>query len=463
MRIRDKIITAACRTADGIEWTSLKLRQEGNESVGQGAESIVLPDDVTAETLSTVELPAGLSEKLVGDVTVALRSSELLMRTMEFPTADPAEIVSMVGFQIDKVSPFSLDHLAVAHETLRSNGESAIVLMAAARRQAIDAIGDSFEKEGIRIHSMDARILGWLQLLQDKKTLSADGCEILVIEDGIDFTLVVLHEGLPFAFRSLHARIDDMGIAEELAYEIGYTLTTLDAEHELPAPKTIHFWTFCDVPPAMRTKLGEKTGLAVTYGDLGQLPPLSEGIIKRTVRPGNRIELIPREWVEHEQRKQLRKKFTLISSAIAALWLFVLLIFFVTYKARDIKLAHIQADAEAIRPAAEQALENRQKLKALKAYTDRSDSSLEALREVTRLLPVGDIEFVSFNYTKGKAISLRGTARDDDIVNDYFSSLNKSSLFAGTKEESVSTKTTKGVRRAVFSVTLPFPGKEEDA
>ncbi|MEA2069044.1 MAG: PilN domain-containing protein [Verrucomicrobiota bacterium] len=460
MRIRDKIITAACRTPDGIEWTTLKIKQDGNETVEQGAQPLVLPDEISEEALSAIQLPEGIAEHLAGDITVALRTSELLMHTMEFPTADPSEIADMVGFQIDKVSPFPLDQLAVAHEILRDNGESADVLMAAAKRECIDAIGDAFEKTGVHIHSMDARVLGWMQLLHDKEHLTSTGCEIFIIDDGIDFSLVILFNGMPIAFRSLHAQVDDMNVVDELTYEIGYTLTTLDAGHDLPTPSAIQFWIHGDVPSPLRAKLGDKTGIKVLHHDLGILPPLSEGIVQRALQAENRIELIPREWIEHEQRQMLRKKFTLISAAIAAVWLLVLLIFFSVYNVRNMKLAGIQADADAIKPAAEQALQNRKKLKALKAYTDRSDSSLECLREVTHLLPVGDIEFVSFNYTKGKAVSLRGTARSDDIVNDFFSTLTKSSLFDRIKDESVTTKTTKGVRRAVFSVTLVFPAEE---
>ncbi|VGO15276.1 hypothetical protein PDESU_03858 [Pontiella desulfatans] len=462
MRIRDKIITAACRTPDGIEWTTLKIKQDGNELVEQRAHAVALPEENLEESIAAIQLPEQLIEHLAGDVTAALRTSELLMRTMEFPTSDPSEIANMVGFQIDKVSPFPIDQLAIAHEILRDNGESADVLMAGAKRACIDAIGDTFEKKGVRIHSIDARILGWLELLRGKEQLRDRGCEILIIDDQIDFSLTVMNEGIPIAFRSLQEDTGDMNVVEELVYEIGYTLTMLDTEHELETPSVIQFWSFGEIPDALLTKLSEKSGIRVEHHDLGMLPPLSQGIVERALHAENRIELIPREWIEHEQRKQLRKKFTIISAGIAAIWVMVLLVFFGIYKVRDVQLAGIQADAEAIRPAAEQALQNRQKLQALKEYTDRSDSSLETLREVTRLLPIGDIEFVSFNYTKGKAISLRGTARSDDLANDYFSALNKSALFDGTKDVSVSTKTTKGVRRAVYSVTLPFPTKEAE-
>jgi len=335
------------------------------------------------------------------------------------------------------------------------------VLMAAAKRAQIDAIGDTFERAGIHIHSIDARVLGWLELLRSQEHIDSKGCEILIIDDGIDFTMAVLNDGIPISLRALHEDSDDMNVVEDLVHEISYTLTTLDAELDLPQPASIDIWNFESIPTALRTKLAEKSGLKIKHFDLGVLPPLSQGIIDRTLNLESRIELIPREWVEFKERKALQKKFGLISGILAAVWLFTMLVFFGIYKARDATLAGVRKKAEANRPQAEQALQNREKLKALKVYADRSDSSIESLREVTRLLPAGDIEFVSFNYTKGKAITLRGTARSANLANNYFSALNKSSLFDGTNNESVSTKTTKGVRRAIWNVTLPFPEEKE--
>lgn len=465
MKKRDKIITAACRTTEGLEWTTLKVTQEGNEPSQQGNLPAVLPDDISEDALATLPLPEGLEKHLVGEVTVALRTSELLMRTMEFPTSDPSEIAEMVGFQIDKVSPYPLDQLAVAHEILNRSDETALVLMVAAKREIIDTIGDTFEKKGIQIHGIDARVLGWLQLMREQDQLSSTGSEVLIIVDGIDFVLVVMLDGNPVAFRSLHVQLADMTVVDELTYEIGYTLTTLDAEHDLPVPSTINFWNTGTVPMPLRSTLAEKCGLKVQYHDLSELPTLSEGIVQRTHSKESRIELIPREWIEYKKRKILIRKFSIIASSIAVVWLCVLIALFSIYKMRDIKLNQAKAEAKAIAPAAQIAQENQDKLKALTAYTDRTDSALECLREITQMLPAGDIEFTSYKYTKrkGKSVVLRGSARNDDIITDFFKTLTSSSLFERLTKPSVEAKSPKRgvVQRAEFSVTLILPTAEE--
>jgi len=464
MRIRDKIITAGCLTPDGIEWTSLNIKQEETELVEQGSLPLEHPTEgsTAAAVTCAAQLPDEIGERLKGDLTVSIRTSELLMRTMEFPTADPAEIASMVDFQIDKVSPFPLDQLAVSHSILRQTENGALVMMVAAKRDCIDEIGDIFQQKGLHIHSMDARVLGWIHLLESKGHLEGSGCEILIIDDEVDFALVFLSDGLPVSFRALHACISDDGIVDELAHEIGYTLTTLDTEYDLPAPTAIAIWSLYKLPAAVSDHLQEKSGLAVRCNDLSTLPPLSRGIIERALRTDNRIELIPREWIEHKKNERLRKKYTLISVAIVAVWLAFVVILFAIYETRVIKLNRIQKRADAIAPAAAKAFENREKLKALKIYTDRSDSALECLREVTRLLPPGDIEFASFNYNKGKGATIRGSADSDDAVYAFFSSLTDSPLFEQMKDQSVNNRVTRGARRAVFSATLVLPAEEED-
>ena len=464
IRMRDKIITAGCLTRNGIEWTSLKIKQEETERVGHGFLPMEYPAEGNADetTVTAAQLPDDIAEQLTGDLTVSIRTSELLMRAMEFPTADPGEIASMTGFQIDKVSPFPLDQLAVSHEILKQTENGALVLMVAARRDCIDDIGDIFQQKGLHIHSMDARVLGWLHLLESEGHLDGTGCEILIIDDEVDFALLVLSDGLPISFRSLHAKISDDGIVDELAHELGYTLTTLDAEHDLPAPSAITIWSLHTVPPDVCDHLKEKSGLAIQCHDLAALPPLSSGIIARALRSDNRIELIPREWIEHEKNKRLQKKFTLISAAIVAVWLAFVLIFTVIYQTRSIKLNRIQKRADAIAPNAAKAFENREKLKALKIYTDRSSSALECLREVTSLLPPGDIEFASFNYNKGKGVTIRGSAEADDSVYDFYNSLTDSPLFVQLKDQSVNTRTAKGIQRSVFSATLILPSGEDD-
>ena len=457
----EKSITAVCRTPDGIEWTTWKVKSDGSERVQQDSAEIVLSGETTEEILASIELPEQVIEHLTGDITVPLRTSELLMRVMDIPAVDEKEITDIVGFQLDKVSPFPQDQLAISHEVLSQTDERSLVLMVAAKRSCIDAVGDVFEAKGVRVHGIDARVLGWMKLLGDEGHFAAEVCEILIIDDGVDFSLVVMSNGLPAAFRMLDEEALNLNTVSGLAEEIGYTLTTLETERELTSPAAIQFWSRGTPDKDVLEKLSEMTGLSVLPHELDRLPPLSEGISLRTLSDQSRVELVPREWIEHQRRLLLRRQFTLIASVVVAAWLALLLVFYSVYKVRDIQLSKVEKQLAAIEPEARQALENREKLKALQVYTDRSDSALECLLDITQRLPPGDIEFASYNYKKGKGVTLRGSAGSDEIVYDYFNALTDSDLFEDLKDQSVNTKTIKGEKIAVFSATLDLPGEEE--
>lgn len=455
MRIRDKMITAACLTPGGIEWTTLKVHQDETERVEQHTQAF--------PGLEDFELGDEVRERLQGDLTVSIRTSELLMRTMEFPTTDPEEIRGMVNFQIDKISPFPLDQLAISHEILeQTDNDSSRILMVAIKHECIDALGELFLSKGLHIHSIDARILGWLYLLRKEGHFADDsGCQVLIVDDGIDFALTVLLDGTPLAFRSLPPLDEARNAAEELAREIGYTLTMLDTEHDLPAPRSIAVWSHTALSSAVESELRTQTGLPVEQMNLASLPPLSEGILERTLQKKSRIELIPREWVEHKKNQRLRKLSLISASVVGLIWLTVLLAFTAIYQTRAMALKRVQKREAALAPEANRAIQNRKKLLALESYADRSASAIECLREITRLLPAGDIEFVTYNYNLSKGVSLRGTAEGDDTVYEFFDALGESPLFSELKDQRINTKVTKGVQRSVFSTNLLLPAKEE--
>jgi hypothetical protein len=461
-QVREKIITAVCRTTGGIEWTSYKIKQEETECIQQESVAIPFSGETAEEVIASLNIPDEVLEQIKGDITVPLRTAELLMRVVDLPATEEEEITDMVGFQIDKISPFPIDQIAISHEVLKQSDGHSTVLLATAKRSCIDSIGDTFADQGIHIHSIDSRLLGWMKLLKDENHLSDTGCEILIVDDGVDFSLVIIDDGYPVAFRMLHAHCDTEHIVDELIHEIEYTFTAIDAERDIPKPSSIQFWSYESPSLELQKALAERSGIKINGHELDTLPPLSEGIVRRALAGESRVELIPQEWIEHEKRKQLKKQSILSGSIVLGIWFIILLGFIITYKVRDIQYSRITKRAEALEPGAKQALENRKKLFALKEYTDRSESSLECLREVTQLMPAGDIEFLSYKYDKGKGISVRGSAIDDDMVDDFFIKLAKSTLFEELSNQSSGKKVSKGVTREIFSVSLVLPAKENN-
>jgi len=87
----------------------------------------------------------------------------------------------------------------------------------------------------------------------------------------------------------------------------------------------------------------------------------------------------------------------------------------------EARLVELQKPAEDVRRLQRQ-------IHSFETYLDRQCSALECLREISTVLPK-DVDLTSFQFKKGKNISLRGEARNVEPIYDFKKSLDKSPLF----------------------------------
>ena len=159
------------------------------------------------------------------------------MRVVDLPTSDPAEMAGMVELQVDKFSPFPVEHMAVAFELLSQKETSSRVLIATVQREIVENLGAAFREAGILPHWIDVEVMGWWTLLKEQGELPETGRTVLLILDGNGAELIICEDGIPVVIRSLGtaAGVSEDEFYAELADEIGYTLTTLEAEQRSAA------------------------------------------------------------------------------------------------------------------------------------------------------------------------------------------------------------------------------------
>jgi Tfp pilus assembly protein PilN len=452
-------------TDERVEWAVLRRSKKGIEKIRDG--SLPTPAGFYQQAnapLFPAEVLEGIRRNFRGAVTVSLPSSLLLMRILELPSDRPDELKSMVELKMDQISPFPVEQLTVSYEVLRQTENHARVLAVAAPRKTVDELGDLFKKQNVHIRSLDAEVLAWWSLLIEHGQVPCQGRVVLFLEEHTEFSLIVTDEGVPICFRSLELfhNFTDEAVMQEIADELHYTLLTLEAEYGRQERCALEIWSETEFPDRLVGLLRAECGGPVNLHALDSIPPVSEGLALRTAQQRlHHVELVPREWIELQQRNRMIRIGTLAAAGLLGLWLAVISVAGVVFSFQKLAYNRVKREAAKYEAPAQAAQAAQAEMLSLEKYADRSHSALECLREVTLALPDG-VELSSFSFKKGESVSLRGASEQAGSVYDFFQKLGQSELFIGLTDQRDSTRTIKDRRVSTFSVTadLPKTGKE---
>ncbi len=446
-------------TDEIVEWALLRRTRAGNETQLEG--SVPIPSGFFEQEKAPLfpsEVLTEIRKNFRGVVTVALPSSQLLMRVLELPSTDSEEINGMVELQMDQISPFPADQLTLSYELLKETENHSRVLAVAAPRDSVDELGELFKSNNVYIRSLDAEILAWWSLLSVHSDVPTEGRVILVLEKHTEFSMIVVDDGVPVCFRSLELFHDftDETVLREIVEEMRYTLLSLEAEYAHRELCSIEFWSESEIPSTLLTLLGEECTKNINLHDLGTLPTLARGLALRSAeREAHHLELVPREWIELQRKKRFMQVATIASIAVLSVWLGIISITAAVFAFQKASFHRVEAEAAKYSAPARAAQAAREEMLSLEKYADRSRSALECLREITQSLP-NFVEITSFTYTKGKAIRLSGTGESSDLIYDYFQKLGELPLFEGVENIKINDNT-----RFSITVNLPKPETED--
>jgi Tfp pilus assembly protein PilN len=394
---------------------------------------------------------------LSGEISVGIPTAWTLLRVMDFPTATADELRGMISLQMDKLSPFPAEATVSSHEVVQTGEKGSRALVAAVHADVVEALGATLREAGIRPHRVDVNVLGWWRLLADHGAVQAAGRHVLLIVDGPCCDLLVTHNGVPAAVRSLGASADlpPEALPEEVAREAVYTLALLETE-QADVATAVSVWYAGEAPAALVARLTEDLALPVEAHPLESLPALSEGLARRGTVPAA-LDLSPPAWHAAETSRRFRKRLWAATAVLAGVWLLVMGALFGAVQVEKRQLGDLGRRLAGLQDPAQQVRRMRERVLALTEYMDRSHSALECLREVSDLLPPG-IELRSFIYRKGKNVEIAGEADSVTLVYDFKKELEQSELFTAA-ELPRTIRTSQGKEN--FKMTLALPGTRE--
>lgn len=470
-----------------LRWTVLRGAKSGAPVVSESRE---IPLQLEAGAATQL---AGLSEadaaavtaqlksirgSVHGRSTVSLSSGHVLIRSVELPAVDPAELKSMVELQADKFSPFAAESAVTSFETVLQTETSSRVLVATAQRKTVEAVGAILSQAGIAPRRMDVETLCWWRLLADAGAINKDGCRIIILKDHAVCDLIVTINGIPMIMRGLGTT---SGLSDEdICSELEYTLTSIENEHGIGHADSITLWYWDTEPMELVRMLRERFQSDVSASSFTNLPPLSEGMARRALAaPGTNVDLAIPEWHDSQRMARLRKRLVHASIAAAAVWLILFGGLFALIQYDKKGVVPLEEKAEALRKMEADVAETRDLLLAAKQYADTKYSAVSCLREVSRLKPA-EIEFDSFVYNKAlqpfKRDNTKKTKRDaaktnqvvvvghaqvQNTILDFQNALQAPPAMF-TKVVLGRISAVQGQNRSVFTMTLDLPRKKDE-
>ncbi len=443
------LATGVVVTSEAVAWATLRNAKGGGECVAEGrVERVAEGEEPSVEInqLADIKPP----------VILALPPTQLLLRVLEFPAVDDAELADMVELQVDKYSPFPVDQMVVAHEVLSRDEQTCVVLVAAAKETAIDEAADVLKEQGLRIARVDVALLGRWNSIVDAGQLASRGRETLVIVS--DGTVEVLtHEsGIPIALSCLGRTPDltDEATADDIAQEVAHLLMGVELErgrHE--AGQAITLWS--DVPLiSFAAALQQASKVSVGERSLSTLPAMVHSVASRELSGKALLDLTPAPWRLAATSKRTRRQMAIAALSVLGIWAVLVGGGLGWLAFEEARLVQLEEEEVRWMEPANEVRRLRLQVDMIERYTDRRYSALECLREISALQPQG-VDLTTFTYRKGEGMDIDGEADSGPLVNRFNEALNQSALFADVKS-GTRTMTRKGRHR--FSFDVKFPG-----
>lgn len=412
-----------------VEWTTLRRRKNRVEVLAQDRADADLQEPLIPGNEDQASQIYRSCPALTGEFSLGLPSAQVMLRVVELPDADPEDLASMVELQVDKFVPFQVDRIESGWEVLRKNGSSLRVLVAAVLREHVEHLGQPFLLHHKTPTRVDVEVLGWWQLLKDSGEVQEVGRQAFLLLEPGGVELIISQEGEAVRLQNLGAiSADPEEAATQIAEELVYTLTTLEAEWGGVIASRLHVWHWREEGDVLLSSLRASSDLEWVEHRFSDLPPLSEGLARRLLEHPEGLNLRPEVWKAASATRRFRRRLITATVILLTLWVLGMASLWILSRVEGPRYASRLAEVTRLEESASVVSQMQKRLDALEQYADRTYSSLECLRESTLILPQG-VELNRFSYEKEKGIKLEGEAPSADRVYDYVAALERSDLF----------------------------------
>ncbi len=451
-----------------VRWTVLDEDESG--APRSVSKSVTLEIEEAAALEPTALAAAIMSQipTLHGEVVLSVAPDQALMRVVELPSIDPAEVEEMVRLQADKLSPFSGDKMATSWEVLKTTDSSCRVLIVTVRRTVLDFLGDVCSKAGLKIVRIDADVMAWWRILRDAGAVGAAGRQVLILLAPEGGVIMASEDGSPISFKpvGVASGVEDGEYASEIFNEVGSMLLSLDLDHGEKALARLDVWHGISGFEGIVERLREEYGKDVVTSPLDSLPSVSEGLARRAYSPPfsfrtnsglqSAVDLVPRGWRVSVDAAHLKKQVITGMIVLFGVWLLGMMILSAGYRSSLRKVKRIEQRMAGLQGPSDDVRALQRQVNSFEQYLDRKWSALECLLEISSLLP-SDLSLTSFQFKKGKNVVVRGESQSVEPIIDFNERLVASSLFGAVEMGAIQPRKRKDQTVQTFQMNIAIP------
>ncbi len=443
------------------------------------AEKIVsLSDEKISERISNLSKELEINSNFF---VVSIPHQLVVIRNLELPSTNPAEIKEMVELQIGKQTPFTKDEIIYDYEILNTNAEGYSRIMLAIVHQDVVRryfkILEAAELKTEKITLSSEGLLAWYHFACGGAVIDKPRALISVGYDKSDFTVILKNKlifcrNISVGFSQLQGLMDEEDVRkfiEEIKHSIyAYQNETVDKE----ISKIIITGAEALLEHLNEVVLREKLGLSIEIiPQLKNIPESLESMDNYKVSaknislsslfgfaltyPDQKINFIPPQLRIEKEVKERGKDLYLFGIYLVFILMIASSIFLGRMYNKELYLAQLKREALKVREKVDKLDTMMKEVKGIKKRTFTKNFTLNSIYEIHRVISP-EIYLASISFDGKDHLTVRGTSSTMSEVFKLVETLEESKYFQSVKTEFVTTCKVEGKDLTEFEIVCPL-------
>lgn len=390
----------------GVSGNQLRLGAES--TVASGA---LVPPKIAGRSLLTRRLNIAW-----------LPPEQVFLRVVQLPVVELGELISMIEFQLEKLSPFPVAQIVWSIEILPDprHGQQTVIVVIAAREAVEKHLG---RLEEIKYLADHLEVPHLHQLLTVPPT--EDGVWIFATPaTDRTMTLVAWWAGGVLQQVQFNQLPADAPSASALVAQLNDTAWAGELEGWFKFPVRVHLVADPEVAARWESPLREWSGVDVAVTSPPPPQTLAELAASRAATGKSRANLLPVEFAGRYRQQFVDKLWMSGLGAVVAAYILGVIVYFAALYVLGWQKDKVLQQVRAISGSYTNTLRSKEKIEVLQTQLDLRFAALDALQTVSDQLPAGFV-LTQFTFSRGKTLDITGTAPqgEEAALNAYASKL----------------------------------------